>query len=124
MRNTRTFEIEGYKKTFLVKELKVKEIISLMNEDDLNDTSLDTLKRIFSEKFLPMCSNIELEDLEEMTPSEIEQIWDEFKEANKSFFGLAQKMGLEQMLQKLKEGILVDFSRSVVNLSSRDIQES
>lgn len=124
MRNTKTFEIEGYSKTFMVKELKIKEIISLMSGDLLEDVSLNAMKKNFSEVLLPMCSNIEMSDLEEMTPSELEIIWTKFKEANNSFFEMAQKMGLSEILQKIKKGITEDFGKIVVPSLNTDIQAS
>ena len=124
MRITKTFEIEGYKKTFMVRELKVKEIISLMSGDLLEDTSVEGLKKNFSEVLLPMCSNIEMSDLEEMTPSELETVWKEFKEANKSFFDMARKMGLEEMMEKIKQGMIEDFGKVAAPSLKQVTQES
>lgn len=123
MRITKTFKIEGIDKSFKVKELKIKQIISLMTEDNL-DTDLDAMKAMLVDVFLPMCSNIEFSDLEDMAPSEIEIIWNKFKEVNKSFFDLAQKMGLEKILSQVKEGIQADFSNLLANSSKQDIQPS
>ena len=126
MRLTNTFKIEGYDKSFEVRELKVKEIISLMSEDEsaFSNLSIESFKNLVSDKFLPIASNIELSDLEEMTPSELVEVWDQFKEVNKSFFALAQKMGLQEMMDKVKEAVLVDFGRTVVLSSNQDMQES
>ena len=124
MRITKTFEIEGYDKVFTVNELKIKQIISLMSGDMLDDTSIESMQQKFSEVFLPMCSNIEMAELEDMAPSEVKIIWGKFKEANESFLEVAQKLGLEEILQKLKEAIFEDFSNSVVDLSKLDTQES
>jgi len=66
MRVTKTFKIEGYDKSFTVKELTMKEIISLMSEDLLDDLTIETMRQRFSEILLPMCSNIEFSDLEDM----------------------------------------------------------
>jgi hypothetical protein len=123
MRVTKTFEIEGNNKSFTIKELKVKQIIRLMSEDNL-DTDLEAMKKNLSEVFLPMCSNIKFEDLEDLAPSELRTIWDHFKEVNKSFFELAQKMGLEKIVNQVKVGIQEDFSNLLANSSSQDTQES
>ena len=124
MRITKTFKIEGYDKSFTVKELKVKEIISLMSEDMLEDLSVETMRDRFSDVLLPMCSNIKFDDLEEMTLSELLEIWNHFKEVNKSFFELAQKMGLDEILIKMKEAIFVDFGNLVVPSLKQDTQIS
>lgn len=124
MRITKTFKIEGYDKSFTVNELKMKEIISLMSEDLLNDLTMETMKQRFSEVLLPMCSNIEFADLEDMAPSEFMQIWEKFKEANKSFFELAQKMGLGELMEKMKLAIFADFGSLVAPSSKQVIQKS
>jgi hypothetical protein len=118
MRITKTFKIEGYDKSFEVKELKVKEIIGLMAGDEsvLDDLSIEKFKELATDKFLPIASNIEFNELEEMTPSELIEVWDHFKEVNKSFFDLAQKMGLQEMIDRIKEAIIVDFGRTVAPL--------
>jgi len=123
MRVTKTFKIEGYDKSFMVKELTMKEIISLMSEDLLNDLTIETMRQRFSEILLPMCSNIEFSDLEDMAPSELMQIWEKFKEANKSFFEVAQKMGLGELMEKMKLAIFADFG-NLVAPSSRQVTQT
>ena len=121
MRKTKTFKIEGNDASFEVKELRVKEIISLIQQDVLgSDLDLNTLKEVFAEKLLPLCGNMTLQDLIEMTPSEIQEIWDHFFEVNKAFFVMARKAGLQGILEKLKEAILSDFSKFVVDSSKQD----
>jgi len=124
MRVTKTFKIEGYKKEFIVKELTMKEIISLMSEDILDDLTMETMQQKFSNILLPMCSNIEFVDLEDMAPSELMQIWEKFKEANKSFFELAQKMGLGELMEKMKLAIFADFGNLVASSSKQVTQVS
>ena len=124
MRITKTFKIEGYKKEFIVKELTMKEIISLMSEDILDDLTMETMQQKFSNILLPMCSNIEFADVEDMAPSELMEIWEKFKEANKSFFELAQKMGLGELMEKMKLAIFADFGKLVVPSSNQVTQES
>jgi len=124
MRITKTFKIEGYDKSFTVNELKMKEIISLMSEDLLDDLTMETMQQRFSDILLPMCSNIEFADLEDMAPSELMQIWEKFKEANKSFFELAQKMGLGELMEKMKLAIFTDFGNLVAPSSKQVTQVS
>ena len=124
MRITKTFKIEGYDKSFTVNELKMKEILSLMSEDILNDLTMETMKERFSDIILPMCSNIEFSDIEDMAPSEFMEIWEKFKEANNSFFELAQKMGLGELMEKMKLAIFADFGNLVAPSSKQVTQES
>ncbi len=121
MRKTETFKIEGYEKSFTVKELTVKEIISLTSSDLLGgDASIASLKENFETRLLPICSNIEMSDLAEMAPSEIVHIWDKFKSVNSDFFEIARKAGLDSILTKLKEALIADFSSYVADSSKQD----
>lgn len=120
-RKTTTFQIEGRESSFEIKELTVKEIIDLMQSD--LDTSLDSFKQLFG-KFLPLCSNIKPEEFYSMTPSELENLWDKFKEINSVFFKVSQQMGMDQMLGDLKEAVIKDFSNLFVDSLKKGIPES
>ncbi len=129
MRKTNTFEIEGYDKSFKVKELTIKEIISLMQEENLgggdgDSLNLAKLKENFETRLLPLCSNIKMSDLEDMAPSELKLIWEKFKEVNSDFFEVARNAGAEKILARLKEALIADFSSYVVDSSSQDTLES
>lgn len=128
MRKTETLEIEGYKKRFTVNELTVKEIISLMDDDTFKETSLESFKKGLDEKILPLCTNVKVDDLIAMAPSEIMEIWEAFRKVNASFFEVAQKMGLTELLNKggeeLKKAILGDFSKLAVASLKQDTPTS
>lgn len=121
MRKTKAFKIEGRDYEITVRELTVNEILSLMQDDVLNDTSLDNLRKVFTERFLPLCvSGVTLKDLMDYTPSEIEEVWNHFAEVNNSFFALARKAGVNETIEKLRGAILKDFSLLSVDLSKLD----
>jgi hypothetical protein len=124
-RKTKSFKIEGYDKQFKVKELTVREIISLIQDEALDgELSLDDFKEYFSEQ-LPKFSNIEsLESLMDMAPSEIKQIWDKFSEVNAVFFDVARKAGLDNMLGKLRQAILADFLNWLAPSSKPDTKSA
>jgi hypothetical protein len=125
MRKTKSFKIEGHDQEITVRELTVKEIISLMEDDILGDASLETLRKSFSDVFLPLCTeNVTLSDLLGLAPSELMEVWDNFQEVNASFFELARKSGLMKSIGNLKEAVLRDFSKLLVSSSSVDIPES
>lgn len=121
-RKTKTFQIEGYEKSFTVKELTVKQIIDLMQKD-VQDTSLAGLKDQFL-NFLPVASNIKLDELIEMPPSDIKLIWDKFREINSTFFAVSQQVGLGNLLEDLKRAIIEDFGKLLVASSKLVIPES
>jgi len=124
-RKTSTFKIEGRDKPIELKELTVKEIINLIQGDYGN--SLEDLKCIIT-KFLPLCSNLSIEDFNSMTPSELEIIWSKFKEVNSSFLAVSQQVGLERMLGNLKEivvkSVTEDFSRLLADSLKKVTPES
>ena len=120
MRKTITFKIEGYDKSFIVKELSVKEIISLMQDDGVQGQDLNNLKDVFTEKLLPLCVNVELDELIEMVPSDIMIIWNHFKTMNEDFFGMAQKLGLADMVEDLRKAAISDFLKLLAASSKQD----
>ena len=124
MRLTKTFEIKGYDKSFMVNELKVKEILGLMSDDNLQELTLATMEKQFSKVLLPLCSNVTMEELKEMAPSEIMTIWENFKEVNNSFFALARQMGLQSVIDNLKVAVIEDFGKLVVDSSKQVMLES
>jgi hypothetical protein len=119
MRLKKTFEIEGYAKKFEVKELTVKEIIDLSKDKAVDNLTVESLKELFQTRLLPLCSNIELDDLLEMAPSELMTIWQNFEEVNKTFFELARNAGVGETLAELKKAIIADFSSFAVPLSKQ-----
>lgn len=120
MRKTITFKIEGYDKSFIVKELSVKEIIGLMQDEGIQTQDLDSLKSVFTEKLLPLCANVEINELLEMVPSEIMEMWTHFKEMNKDFFDMAQSLGLADLIGDLKKAAISDFSKLLAASSKQD----
>lgn len=119
MRKTETFEIEGYEKKVIVNELTIKQIISLMEKDVLGDASLDHLRSQFEETILPMCTNLKLDDLLEMAPSDVKHIWGKFREINEAFFEMARDAGLLNLVSGIKEAIIADFSKLAVSSSKQ-----
>jgi len=120
MRKTITFKIEGYDKSFEVKELSVKEIIGLMQDEGIQGEDLDSLKLIFSERLLPLCVNVKFDELTEMTPSEIMVMWNHFKTMNSDFFDMAQKLGLTDVVKDLKKTVISDFLKLLAASSKQD----
>jgi len=127
MRKTMTFKIEGYEKQFTVKELSVKQIISLMQDDVLlSNQNLDDFRKELDVRVLPMGVNATTEELLEMTPSELMIIFEKFKEANDAFFVTARTSGvmngLEDILDQVKKAIIEDFSKWFALSSKQDIE--
>ena len=107
MRKTKTIKIDD--KEITVKELRVKDIRKLMGQmETLEDDIFDGMG-----KFLPFATDdLKLSDLEGMAPSEIERIWDTFREVNGVFFRMMARMGVGEALKKSISSDLTAFFAS------------
>jgi uncharacterized protein YktB (UPF0637 family) len=124
MRKTKTFKIEGNDKSFEVRELKVKEIIGLLQQASTKaetSTELFGLKEVLEDNFLPLVSNVTMDDIQEMTPSELEIVYNHFREVNKAFFDVARTTGFQEIAEELKKAFLSDFSALFASSSRQAI---
>jgi len=94
MRQTKTFDIEGRNGSIEVKELTVREILELVDPAKLEGLSLPEFIQHFQTVALPKATSLKTEQLLDMTPSEIDQVWTVFKEVNDTFFGLSSRLPL------------------------------
>jgi len=120
MKKTTTFKIEGHEKSFKVNELTIKDIIGLMQDEGIQTQDIASLKSVFSDTLLPLCSNIKLDELIEMTPSELKEVWGHFKSINTVFFEMAQTLGLMDVVGDLKKAAIADFSKLLALSSKQD----
>jgi len=101
MRKLKSVTID--KRVIVVKELTVGEILGLQEIPTADfATALNT--------FLPLCTDLTLEALKELAPSEIRKLVEAFQEVNADFFETAGWLGLNSLLANLKAAILKDFS--------------
>jgi len=92
-----------------VKEITVREIRNFWSEMEAVEQnpgiegSYDVMRR-----FLPTCvDGVSPEDLEDMTPSEINQIYEAFMRVNSTFFGVARQIaGENPLLVGLRKAVL------------------
>lgn len=98
MRKSKMITI-GDGKEITVKELRIKEILSLF-DDDNKDDFIGTLKVA-----LPEYVGISYDELTELTPSEVEEIWVSFKEVNSVFFAISGKILPENLLDLVREKV-------------------
>ncbi len=125
-RKSKTVKVEGIEDVTVIYELTVRQIISIMEDDLLGTGASDirSLVPLFKNEIIPKCTNIAPELLLDMTPSEIEKLWLEFKEFNKTFFVLARSLGLNKVIGILQEAAKEMFFEFVADLSGKDIPES
>ncbi len=93
MRKSKIIKIDDQE--FTIKELKVRDIYELMGgEDDSMLTRIDSA--------LGRCSDMTREQMMDMTPSDLQGIWEGFKEVNASFLSMAAQVGLDDLPGMLK----------------------
>lgn len=106
MRKSKNIKIDD--KEITVKELRVKDILEIFNT--IGQEGIENLGNQI-QTFLPMFTkDVSLEDLESMSPSEINQIVEALKEVNSDFLSLASRLGLDKLIKNFQEAVMVDFS--------------
>lgn len=93
------------KKDIIVKELSVKDIMELFDTEENKDKNKDISITDQLNKILPKIVNVSIEDLKEMYPSDIKQIWDAVKEVNSSFFAVMTSLGVEKGVMEIMKTI-------------------
>ena len=113
MRKQKTIKID--EKEITIKELRVKDIRDIIEQGDkIVSGGLDQI-----EKILPLATDLPLSQIEDMAPSELQIIWNAFREVNAAFFDLVAKTGL---VEALKSSILKDLTALFVTLSKPAIE--
>lgn len=113
MRGQKTLKIEG-RKDVVVKELTFMEIKSIFELDGAHGSSTDALLEYFGGHILPLVTNLTLDELKELAPSELKGIWDAVKEVNAVFFDIARQSGALEYMHRFKQAILQDCLSSVL----------
>lgn len=120
---------------YVIKELTMKEIISLLSEKQTPEEAsvgpVNFEKSLFGlgpflDRLIELAfeNNVTRERLMEHTPSELKQVYDTFKEVNAPFFEAAQFLNLGETLHKITVQLLANFSHSVVDSSKQVIPMS
>lgn len=81
-----------------VNELKVKDIRALLEIGE--DIDVGTPGAFFEKvgEYLPRVTNLTLDDMDEMAPSELRRVWDVFAEVNENFLAAVRESGLVAVL--------------------------
>ena len=101
MQKTKTVTID--KETFTVKELSIKTIYGLINN---KDTKKVTDKDFFEELLRLSCPELTFEKMLEMYPSEVDEIYQVWKEVNKSFLAAMDRLGIFQLVQQAVQPLI------------------
>ncbi len=114
MRKIKIVKIDD--KEITVKELRVKDIREiLIAGEEAGENILADIERL-----LPYASDIKPEELEEMAPSEIKLLWEDFKEVNADFLEVIERLGITKTFGSLIKNHLTE---ALAGLSSTDTPE-
>lgn len=99
-----------------VRELTVKQILEILQDESLTGQG-STIAEIKQglEDHLDKATDLTLDQMQDMAPSEIKQVYDKFKEVNATFFEVARSVGLEKLVSELIEQISEDFGKFVAD---------
>lgn len=122
MRKTKALEIAEFGKSIVVNELKLGEIVSLLEGSVLKDATLKSFRETFEETLIPLCTNLDPNDLLDLAPSELLIIWTAFKDVNSVFFEMARKASatFRPELEKIRKILADDFIKLLAALSKPD----
>lgn len=104
----------------IVKEFTTAEVFEMFALDKIpKDASFENFQEQLKE-YLPKClEGASLEDLKQLPPSKLKEIWLAFKECNSVFFATAQTLGLGNLVERLKSALANDFGRIFANSLKR-----
>ena len=107
MRKSKKITINS--KEITVKELSVKDILELTEGNNIKTDSglMDIVNTILPKSL----DGVGVEELREMYPSEIKEIYDVFKEVNEVFFAILASPTLQPVISALKAEIIRAMAR-------------
>lgn len=124
MRETKTFTIKGHDhKKWEVRELTAREILTVLSPHSLEGMEWGQVMEHFMSTALPVASTITAEELLDLAPSEIDEIWGHFREVNKTFFGLSDRLGIKGLYQEVRPMALAAFGNYVVGWLQQAMEE-
>lgn len=117
----RTLTVKANDEEFLIKELTVQEIIGFLDqklpEEGVPGHANDVagLMAQIDDVLEITIPGLKANSLEAWAPSEIEKLYDGFREVNQTFFTIAQRLGLSNLMGEIEQAIAKDFSSLFVN---------
>ena len=111
MRKTTEWTIENDRGALDVRlhELTVREVLDLGEQFGKGPLVQDL------ERLLPRMSNLTTNDLLDMTPGELEQVWEKFREVNAAFFRMAGALGFGKVLEAFRAQLRGDLMEAALN---------
>lgn len=111
MRKSAEFTMENDKGTLSVRlqELTVREVLDMCEQFGKGPLVHDL------ERLLPRMSNLTTNDLMDMTPGELEMLWEQVKEVNAAFFRIAGALGFGRVLEAFRAQLRSDLMEAALN---------
>lgn len=111
MRKQKTIKIDDREIT--VRELKVKHIRAMLDQSaSLGPNAQFADFLLHARELLPVATTLTADEMSELAPSELQMVWEAFREVNAVFFDLLTRAGvgeaLEKMIRKILEESLSD----------------
>jgi hypothetical protein len=105
----KTKTIQMGEKSFTLKELPVKVLWNILNNEDQNKKTsfIDESQTLLN----LACPELTQEALLDLYPSEIEELWHGFEEVNSAFLAVARKVGLGEALIGTVRGAVMSSIR-------------
>jgi len=96
-----------------IRELTAKEIRVILQsfDDEKKEGTKGIMEKL--EDIVPLVSNLKMLELEDFTPSELEEIWGHVQKVNSSFFGLMEKAGVLAKIKASLSKILIESFSSL-----------
>jgi hypothetical protein len=139
MINEKSITLRGGK-VVLVQEVRVRQILKVLPFlDDItgskkagqvekkteSDQGTVVVEKSFLENatdFLRATCGLSVQELEDLYPSDLEKLWQAFREVNSFFFGMAEKLGLAEQLGTVIRSILDGVGNQLADSLKEDIQ--
>ena len=126
MRKSKQIKIDDQE--ILIKELRVRDIMDIFQaigeaDEAKSQDDIAIFKNLFTQNLL-LITDIPLDKLIDMAPSEIKILWDAFCEVNDSFFGLDRRLKLDEIIERLREAILKDFSELAAGFFKQGMEKA
>lgn len=121
----KTAELEIGDIIVTVNELTIKEIKAFWKELMTLQPSMGlTVSTEMATLWDVAIQGLSIEEIEDMTPTQLKKIYDKFMEVNDTFFDLARKFeGDNPVLAELRQSVLADLYRSYL-IAQQSMQES
>jgi hypothetical protein len=116
MRKRKVVKIDN--REIMVNELSVQDILDILGESEEAAKEEPFSLSALLEKHLIKMTDLKIDDFKTMTPSEIEQVYQAWREVNSAFFVLADRLGLSALAVQVKENFMKSLLGLFQNLSN------